>query len=66
MSDANSNNPGQAVTEKKESNRGKMITGGVAALIGAVVGYGLVGGAGIFASAVVFGLIGAVLGAAFD
>jgi hypothetical protein len=45
---------------------GKLIAGGIAAVIGGVVGYGLVGGSAIIASAVVFGLIGAALGSVFD
>lgn len=45
---------------------GKLIAGGVAALIGGVVGYGLVGGPAIIAGVVVFGLIGATLGSVFD
>ncbi|PWB82553.1 MAG: hypothetical protein C3F11_11300 [Methylocystaceae bacterium] len=45
---------------------GKLIAGGLAAVIGGVVGYGLVGGPAIIAGAVVFGTIGATLGAVFD
>lgn len=45
---------------------GKLIAGGLAAVIGGVVGYGLVGGPAIIAGAVVFGLIGATLGSVFD
>ncbi|WP_159730874.1 hypothetical protein [Methylosinus sp. Ce-a6] len=51
---------------KKDKDTGKLIAGGVAAVIGAVVGYGLMGGPAIIASAVVFGLIGAALGSVFD
>lgn len=54
------------VTEKPESHKGKIIAGGISAVIGAIVAYGLVGYGGAFASAIVFGLIGAALGAAFD
>jgi hypothetical protein len=52
--------------KKAAQNNGKFIAGGLAAVIGGVVGYGLVGGAAVFASAVVFGLIGATLGSVFD
>ncbi|BBU61275.1 hypothetical protein MSC49_12100 [Methylosinus sp. C49] len=51
---------------KKDNNTGKLIAGGLAAVIGGVVGYGLLGGPAIIASAVVFGLIGAALGSVFD
>jgi hypothetical protein len=51
---------------KNDKNTGKLIAGGVAAVVGGVVGYGLVGGPAIIASAVVFGLIGAALGSVFD
>jgi len=58
------------VTEKPESDKGKIIGGGVAAVIGAIVAYGLIGNyagvPGVFAAAIVFGLIGAAIGAAFD
>jgi len=55
-----------ATTEKKASNNGKIIAGGVAAVLGGVIAYGLVGEGGIFAGAIVLGLIGAALGAVFD
>jgi hypothetical protein len=55
-----------ANTEKKESYNGKLIAGGVAAVFGGVIAYGLVGEGGVLAGAVVLGLIGAALGAAFD
>ncbi|MBY6243547.1 hypothetical protein [Methylosinus sp. Sm6] len=48
------------------TNNGKFIAGGIAAVLGGVVGYGLVGGPAIIAGAVVFGLIGAALGSVFD
>lgn len=51
---------------QKNNNTGKLIAGGLAAVIGGVVGYGLVGGPAIIAGAVVFGLIGATLGSVFD
>jgi hypothetical protein len=55
-----------AANEKPESHKGKIIAGGVGAVIGAVIGYGLLGEGAVFASAVVLGLIGAALGAVFD
>jgi hypothetical protein len=56
----------KAAEKKAESNNGKFIAGGVAAVMGGVVGYGLVGGPAVIAGAVVFGLIGAALGSVFD
>ncbi|HEY8261094.1 MAG TPA: hypothetical protein VIG55_07775 [Methylosinus sp.] len=52
--------------KKADRMNGKLIAGGIAAVIGGVVGYGLVGGPAIIAGAVVFGLIGAALGSVFD
>lgn len=53
-------------TARQDKWNGKLIAGGIAAVFGGLVGYGLVGGPAIIAGAVVFGLIGATLGSVFD
>lgn len=53
-------------TPGSDKYTGKLIGGGVAAVIGGTVAYGLLGGPAILAAAVVFGLIGAALGSVFD
>lgn len=56
----------EAGQKNQDKWTGKLIAGGIAAVVGGVVGYGLVGGPAIIAGAVVFGLIGATLGSVFD
>ncbi len=57
---------GDAVSEKQEKYTGKLIGGGVAAVIGGIIGALLIGGHAILPAAIVVGLLGAALGAVFD
>lgn len=59
-------NTNEAGKKAEKGMNGKLIAGGIAAVIGGVVGFGLMGGPAVIASAVVFGLIGAALGSVFD
>ncbi|WP_363348673.1 hypothetical protein [Methylocystis echinoides] len=52
--------------EKKDSNTGKLVGGGIAAVIGAVIGALLIGDYAILPAASVVGLLGVALGAVFD
>ena len=62
MSKEITRNTAEAASEKQESNNGKPIGGGVAAIIGAL----LMGGYAIVPTAIVLGLLGAARGAVFD
>jgi predicted benzoate:H+ symporter BenE len=57
---------GDAVSEKQEKNTGKLVGGGVAAVIGGVIGALLLGGYAILPAAIVVGLFGVALGSVFD
>ncbi len=59
-------NAGDSVTEKAESNNGKIAGGVIAAAIGGTIGALLLGGYAILPAAVVVGLLGVALGAVFD
>jgi hypothetical protein len=56
---------GDAVSEQ-EKYTGKLIGGAVAAAIGGTIGALLIGGFAILPAAIVVGLLGVALGAAFD
>lgn len=66
MSNETMHKAGSAEAEKTERNTGKFVGGGVAALIGGVIGAILIGDYAILPAAVVVGLLGAALGAVFD
>jgi len=66
MSNNVTNQGGGAATEKQEKYTGKLIGGGVAAAIGGTIGALLLGGYAILPAAIVVGLLGVALGAAFD
>jgi uncharacterized protein YqgC (DUF456 family) len=55
-----------AAAAKEEKWTGKAIGGGVAAVIGGVIGALLIGNYAILPAAIVVGLFGAALGAVFD
>jgi predicted benzoate:H+ symporter BenE len=57
---------GESVSEKQETYTGKLIGGGIAAVLGGVIGAMLIGGYAILPAAVVVGLLGVALGAVFD
>lgn len=54
---------GDAATEEKESNNGKIIGGVIGALL---IGALLMGGYAILPTAIVVGLLGVALGSVFD
>jgi dolichol kinase len=64
--DAMQNAGNLEAAEEKESNNGKIIGGVTAAVIGGAIGAILLGPYAIFPAAVVVGVLGVALGAAFD
>jgi hypothetical protein len=66
MSNETMHKSGADAVEKNESNTGKIGGGGVAAVIGGVIGALLIGNYAILPAAIVVGLLGTALGAVFD
>lgn len=66
MSNETMQKSGANAAETNESNTGKLVGGGVAAVIGGVIGALLIGDYAILPAAVVVGLLGVALGAVFD